>query len=159
MLLLCAISGFSSVYFEGMLKRGDFNLGVWHRNFQLAFFSVILLYGLIWYEFVKSFPTDTVNSFHPVLFRGWTMNTVLIMLIQSGGGLLVAASLKFADAIHKTLATSGSIFLSAILGWMLLGGQLDIFVALGGIATILAIFNYSFDSSDSSTKNAPLPPN
>ena len=79
------------------------------------------------------------------------MNAVLITLVQSGGGLLVAATLKFADAILKTLATSGSIFLSAVLGKILLNGQLDIFVTLGGITTILAIFNYSFDASTPNT--------
>ena len=57
------------------------------------------------------------------------------------------ATLKFADSILKTLATSGAIFLSAVLGKILLNGQLDIFVALGGFTTIIAIFNYSFDTS------------
>jgi hypothetical protein len=35
------------------------------------------------------------------------VNAVLIALIQAGGGLLVAATLKYADSILKTLATSG----------------------------------------------------
>jgi UDP-sugar transporter A1/2/3 len=55
----------------------------------------------------------------------------LVSIIQAAGGLLVAATLKYADAILKTLATCGSIVLSSVLGWMLLGGQLDIFVAIG----------------------------
>ena len=55
----------------------------------------------------------------------------MISLIQAGGGLLVAATLKYADAILKTLATCGSIVLSSVLGWLLLGGQLDIFVSIG----------------------------
>lgn len=142
-LLMCVISGYSSVYFEGMLKRSSVEIGVWHRNFQLAFFSAIFLFGVILYEFISSNSTSP----YPVLFEGWTMNAVLITLVQSGGGLLVAATLKFADSILKTLATSGAIFLSAVLGKILLNGQLDIFVALGGFATIIAIFNYSFDTS------------
>jgi len=43
----------------------------------------------------------------------------------------------------KTLATSGAIVLSAVLGWVLFGAQLDIFVTIGCICTILAIFNYT----------------
>lgn len=143
---MCAISGYSAVYFEGMLKKTDMKLGIWDRNFQLAFYSVIFLYMVILWEFFASSVGAGV-AFHPIMFQGWTTNAVIITLIQSGGGLLVAASLKFADAILKTLATSGSIFLAALLGKIFLNSQLDIFVTLGGLATILAIFNYSFDAS------------
>lgn len=79
-------------------------------------------------------------------FRGWTMNTLLISLLQAAGGLLVAATLKYADAILKTLATSGSIVISAVLGYLLIGGHLDVFVGIGSVATILAIFNYTLDN-------------
>lgn len=143
-LSMTLISGYSSVYFEGMLKKADVKIGVWHRNFQLAFCSIIFLYGAILYEF---FTMRNSAMAYPVMFKGWTINAVLITLVQSGGGLLVAATLKFADSILKTLATSGAIFLSAVLGKILLNGQLDIFVALGGFTTIIAIFNYSFDTS------------
>lgn len=143
---MCVISGYSAVYFEGMLKKTDVKLGIWHRNFQLAFYSVIFLYLVILWEFFNS-SSGRGDAFHPTLFQGWTTNAVIITLIQSGGGLLVAASLKFADAILKTLATSGSIFLSALLGKLFLNGQLDIFVTLGGLTTIVAIFNYSFDNA------------
>ena len=142
-LLMCTISGYSSVYFEGMLKKSSVEIGVWHRNFQLAFFSAIFLLGVMSYEFMSS----NDKSHFPLMFEGWTINAVAVTLVQSGGGLLVAATLKFADSILKTLATSGAIFLSAVLGKILLGGQLDIFVALGGLSTVIAIFNYSFDAS------------
>ena len=78
-----------------------------------------------------------------VFFKGWTINTVLIALIQASGGLLVAATLKYADAILKVLATAGSIVFSSTLGYALLGGSLDIFVVLGSLSTILAIANYT----------------
>ena len=57
----------------------------------------------------------------------------------------MAATLKYADAILKTLATSGAIVISAVLNWMLLRGTLDMFVSMGCISTILAIFNYILD--------------
>lgn len=69
----------------------------------------------------------------------------VIAFVQAGGGLLVAATLKYADSILKTLATSGSIVMSAVLGYLLLGGQLDAFIVIGCITTILAIINYTFD--------------
>ena len=83
------------------------------------------------------------KSYQP--FQGWTIYTVFISLLQASGGLLVAATLKYADAVLKTLATSGSIVLSAVLGYVLLDGSFDIFVVLGSVSTILAIFNYTLD--------------
>ena len=44
-----------------------------------------------------------------------------------------------------------STVLSSVLGWVLLGGQLDIFVSIGAVGTILAIFNYVLDSSQQMT--------
>jgi solute carrier family 35 (UDP-sugar transporter), member A1/2/3 len=91
--------------------------------------------------------TTTTSStfFNYIPFKGWSIVTFIMALLQAGGGLLVAATLKYADAVLKTLATSGSIVLSAVIGYLLLGGTLDIFVVIGSIATILAIFNYTLD--------------
>jgi UDP-galactose transporter len=133
-----AISGFASIYFESMLKVGEKKITIWERNFQLAFCSIWLLIAVVMYE-IWTGVQDLV------FFQGWTINTVLIALIQAGGGLLVAACLKYADSILKTLATSGSIVLSAVLGYLLLGGQLDIFIGIGCVCTILAICNYTFE--------------
>lgn len=142
-LVMVTISGYAAIYFESMLKKGgDRTLTIWERNFQLAFYSTILLVFIVVYEENNS---GTLSQY--VFFEGWTITTVIIALIQAGGGLLVAATLKYADAVLKTLATSGSIVLSAVLGFMLLGGMLDIFVSMGCLATILAIFNYTLDST------------
>ena len=137
-LAMNAISGFSSIYFESMLKTGEKKVTIWERNFQLAFCSIWLLIAVLMYEI-------SAGTQELVFLKGWTINTVLIALIQAGGGLLVAACLKYADSILKTLATSGSIVLSAILGNLLLGGQLDIFIGIGCVCTILAISNYTFE--------------
>lgn len=137
-LAMNAISGFSSIYFESMLKTGEKKVTIWERNFQLAFCSIWLLIAVLMYEI-------SAGTQELVFLKGWTINTVIIALIQAGGGLLVAACLKYADSILKTLATSGSIVLSAILGNLLLGGQLDIFIGIGCVCTILAICNYTFE--------------
>eukprot|EP01031_Cornospumella_fuschlensis_P033818 gene33818-40919_t len=170
-LAMVAISGYAAVYFEGMLKKEK--VTIWERNFQLAFYSVLLLSLIIVSEMTYSSP-DTEESapppanaaaglrgavpggvMHslqnfkfPVFFKGWTTCAVILALIQAAGGLLVAATLKYADSILKTLATSGSIVLSAALGRLLLGADLDIFVSIGCCCTILAICNYSMDTTD-----------
>jgi solute carrier family 35 (UDP-sugar transporter), member A1/2/3 len=138
-LAMVIISGYSAIYFEQMLKKTTEKITIWERNFQLALYSLVLLVIVWMYETNTRYNYDEM---HEAMFAGWTVNTCLIAVVQASGGLLVAATLKYADAILKTLATCGSIVLSAVIGWMLLGGTLDIFVSIGCLSTILAIFNY-----------------
>jgi hypothetical protein len=56
--------------------------------------------------------------------------------------LLVAATLKYADSILKTLAAAGAIVLSTVLGHFFLNGPLNMIVAIGGMATIIAIARF-----------------
>lgn len=155
-LVMVLISGYSAIYFEQMLKKAGEKVTVWERNFQLALLSVLLLVGkavgtaltmhlhcTAGFMFGYEKNDGTFESF--TLFDNFTPCAVLIAIIQAGGGLLVAATLKYADAVLKTLATSGSIVLSAVLGYLLLGGTLDIFVSIGCVSTILAITDYTLD--------------
>ena len=137
------ISGYSAIYFESMLKRSKEHITIWERNFQLALFSIIFLVAVVVGESVQD--GAEMHEVHTGLFQGWTWLAVVISIVQALGGLLVAATLKYADAILKTLATSGAIVISAIVNWILLGGTLDMFVSMGCISTILAIFNYILD--------------
>lgn len=143
-IIMVSISGYSSIYFEGMLKKSNERLTIWERNYQLALFSIIFLVAVVVGENVQQ--GSEISEMHTGLFQGWTLFAVLISLAQACGGLLVASTLKYADSILKTLATSGAIVISAVLNWMLLDGTLDIFVCMGCISTILAIFNYILDT-------------
>ena len=137
--MLVCLSGYSAVYFEGMLKTEK--VTIWERNFQLAVYSVALMLALIAFNGIYS--TDHSS----VAFQNWTTNATILAFISAAGGLLVAATLKYADSVLKTLATSGSIVLSALLGHLLLGADLDLFVSIGCTATILAICNYTFEET------------
>jgi UDP-sugar transporter A1/2/3 len=154
-LAMVTLSGYAAVYFEGMLKEQKTKMSVWERNFQLALYSIVILIGvMLWERQYKIYlnrnseSADSLESYVP--FKGWTHNTVIIVILQSGGGLLVAATLKYADAILKTLATCGAIVISAILGYFFLGGSLDVIIAMGCVCTILAIFNYTFEEKGDS---------
>jgi hypothetical protein len=49
-------------------------------------------------------------------WSNWSILTVMVAVFGAGGGLLVAATLKYADSILKTLAAAGAIVISTILG-------------------------------------------
>jgi UDP-sugar transporter A1/2/3 len=146
-LVMVTISGYSAVYFESMLKNKK--TSVWEYNFQLAFYSSLLLISII----ISERGYSATQKYDYDFFKGWTISAVVLSLIQAAGGLLVAASLKYADSILKTLATSGSIVLSAIVGYLLLDAPLDIFVVIGCLATILAIVNYTLDATSMPSNN------
>lgn len=141
-ILICILSGYAVTYFEQILKSSGEKLTIWERNFQLAFYSIGLMIIYVTFSNMQ----DVTRANQP-MFAGWSMVTVLLSFIAAAGGLLVAACLKYADAILKTLATSMSILISTFLGHLLLDGPLDGVIILGAICTILAIFNYAFDTS------------
>eukprot|EP01038_Epipyxis_sp_PR26KG_P008815 gene8815-11903_t len=145
-MVMVMISGYSAVYFEDMLKKSGEKITIWERNFQLAFYSAVFLFGCSLYNMMM-YPAAAAADTSSGLFHGWTFNTVIITFLQASLGLGVAATLKYADAILKTLATAGAIVFSTFLGYAFLNGTLDIFVLIGCMVTIMAIFNYSFDES------------
>jgi UDP-galactose transporter len=134
-------SGFSSVYFEGILKPktpGDKVESIWARNVQLAFFSLLFLLVVLWQETITH-----DGPYEPC--KHWSGVAIAVGVLQAAGGMLVAMALKYTDSILKVLATSGSIVLSSVLGALLLGGEINLVVSLGITSTVLAIFNYTFD--------------
>jgi len=136
------LSGFASIYFEKAIKTDPEQMTIWERNFQLALgsFPVYALF-IFW------------NGGNEVgYFGGWSHITVMLALLGAAGGLLVALSIKYADAILKTLATTGAIILSSILDHVLLNGPLDGIMMLAAGVVVLAIFDFSFDPTPSASK-------
>lgn len=132
-----ALSGFASIYFEKVVKSTTEVVSIWERNFQLGLYSILMYGCIIFYE------RDSTRQ----AWSNWTLITFLVAALGAGGGLLVAATLKYADSILKTLAAAGAIVLSTILGHFFLDGPLDLIVAIGGLTTIIAISNYTLDST------------
>ena len=55
--IMTTISGFSSAYFEGMLKTDtEGKVTIWERNFQLALYSSLLLIWVVIYDFQNGRP-------------------------------------------------------------------------------------------------------
>lgn len=129
------LSGFASIYFEKVIKNDPEKLNIWERNFQLAFGSFPIYLCFI-------FADGGGSSGY---FGGWSIITVILALLGAAGGLLVALSIKYGDAILKTLATTGAIILSSLLDNLLLDGPLNLAMILAGGIVVNAIFDYTFD--------------
>lgn len=137
------MSGFASIYFEKVVKSTTEQITIWERNFQLGLYSLLMYGAIIVYETyyaTEGGPKDARKA-----WANWTLITFIVSLLGATGGLLVAATLKYADSILKTLAAAGAIVLSTVLGHYLLNGPLDMIVSIGGLVTIIAIANYTLD--------------
>lgn len=79
------------------------------------------------------------------IFAGWTANAAIASVLGGAGGLMVALTMKYTDAVLKTFATSGAIIVTAVSGHFFLGQPLDIPIGIGASCTVLSLLNYSDD--------------
>ena len=142
-LIEVSLSGFASIYFERVVKSTTEVISIWERNFQLGLYSIVMYTVIIFYEGQRSGASAWAN---------WSSLTLLVSILGAAGGLLVAATLKYADSILKTLATAGAIVLSTWLGHYFLNGPMNLIVVIGGLVTIISISNYMLDSAASASK-------
>jgi UDP-sugar transporter A1/2/3 len=141
------LSGFASIYFEKVVKSTTELVTIWERNFQLGVYSLIMYGGIIMYE--AYFQEADEGGMKRAAWSNWTFITFMVSVLGAAGGLLVAATLKYADAILKTLAAAGAIVLSTVLGHYFLDGPLDLVIAIGSCVAIISIANYTLDTSSS----------
>ena len=138
-ILQAVLSGLSGVYFEWQLK-GRADLSLWDRNLQLSLFGVLLTAA----SFLSS-PTD-YDILRISLFHSFTPLAVAAVLLQSVGGLLIAASVQYTDTIHKNFATSVAVLLTAAVSHLLFADLVvDVSFVCGTTAVLMAVFNYSED--------------
>ena len=81
------------------------------------------------------------NPEHP--FTGWTWVTGGCAAVGALGGVLVALSIKHADSIMKTIATTGAIVLTTILNVAFLDGPLSLPIFSGALVVVVSVFNYN----------------
>ncbi|KAL1522077.1 hypothetical protein AB1Y20_021720 [Prymnesium parvum] len=125
------LSGFASIYFEKVLKSKTETYSVWDRNFQLAFWSSMMYMPIMFYD----------NPTQP--FAGWTMVTVSCAAVGALGGVLVALSIKHADSILKTIATTGAIVLTTVLNAAFMNGPRSLPIVTGALVVVVSVFNYN----------------
>lgn len=131
----CVLSGFAGIYFEKILKGSD--ISVWMRNVQLSLLS--LPFGLI---------TCLVNDWSRIMdsgfYRGYDLFVWYLVVLQAGGGLIVAVVVKYADNILKGFATSLAIIISCVASIYLFAFQLTMMFTLGAALVICSIFLYGY---------------
>lgn len=129
----CFLSGFAGIYFEKILKDSD--ISVWMRNIQLSLLS--LPFGLI-----TCFVNDSEMLRKQGFFFGYDLFICYLIVLQAGGGLIVAMVVKYADNILKGFATSLAIIISCIASIYLFDFNLSFQFSLGAILVICSIFMY-----------------
>jgi len=129
------LSGFASIYFEKVLKSKTETYSVWDRNFQLAFWSSIMYTPIMFYD----------NPSNP--FAGWTWVTAGCGFVGALGGVLVALSIKHADSIMKTIATTGAIVLTTVLNAAFMNGPCTLPIISGALIVVVSVFNYNDDGT------------
>lgn len=146
----CLSSALAGVYFEKVLKRKDATpVSLWMRNIQMAFFSVIIAIIQGWR--LKHADSDTPsNNDYLHGFTGWVW---VLVFLQAGGGLLVAAVIKYADNVLKGLATGVSVVVATICSMVLFGTPLSFQFTMGATLILGAVYLFSNKMPGSSTSS------
>eukprot|EP00659_Diplonema_papillatum_P014038 gene14038-21471_t len=135
--LVCgSSSAFASVYFEKMLKipNSAYKTTIWTRNLQLGISSVPLSLAALLFAY-RTVPYT--------FFQGYTPTVWFLILVQAGGGLLVAVVIKYADNILKGFATALAILLSGFVSYAFLDLVPSTAFCLGSITVVASTFAYS----------------
>ncbi len=134
MLLAAVLTSFASVFFEKMLK-GARKPSLWLRNIQLAGYSGIIAYASVLSE------EDPLRSTEGWLhgFGGFAWTTVVLNV---AGGLLVAATIKYADNILRGFAQAIAVIITSIASIFLFNFHITP-TFIGGVSLVsLAILLY-----------------
>jgi len=152
----CFCSAFAGVYFEKVLKKPTSDgaskkapVSLWMRNIQMAFFSVCIAF----ISKLGNYAISEVDSAKPFC-HGFTSWVWAVVVLQAGGGLLVAAIIKYADNVLKGLATGVSVVTSTACSMLLFGTPLTFQFFMGAIVILGSVFFFSNDMP--STKKAEI---
>jgi solute carrier family 35 (UDP-sugar transporter), member A1/2/3 len=147
----CLTSGFGGVYFELVLKPHQAGStgpppSVWAKNVQLSTFAFII-------ALITAFIKDHKAILSDGFFQGYSPLVLLVITLEAGGGLVVAAVIKYADNILKSFATAVSIVTSTIVSMVVFGFVVSKLFIQGSLLVFIAIGLYSRTESSSSNNN------
>ncbi|GMH81271.1 hypothetical protein TrVE_jg8700 [Triparma verrucosa] len=144
-------SAFAGVYFEKVVKGKNSGsngkpTSLWVRNVELAFFS--LVFSFVFGIFSEMFATNSAGDLKSEVpakpfLHGFTATTYALIFLQAGGGLLVAAIVKYIDNVVKGLATGVAVVVSTTFSCLFLGTEVKYQFALGGITILASVWAFS----------------
>lgn len=124
---------------------------LWMRNIQLSFFSILLAATQNAYQNYKTHgdqaqqeKTTTIQE--ESYFHGFTMWVWALVFFQAGGGLLVAAIIKYADNVVKGLASGVSIIVATLFSIIASPdsrSQMNFQFLLGSILILGSVYYFS----------------
>ena len=140
-LAAAGLSASSSVYFEMMLKKQATSAAVaaaslWLRNIQLGLFATPLA------ALAMSLNDGDFLAEHGML-HGFDGVVWMVVLLNGLGGLLVAATMKYADNIVKCFAAGLAMLAGTLLSVPIFGFELHPTFLLGLTSTITASVIYA----------------
>eukprot|EP01065_Artemidia_motanka_P022965 TRINITY_DN2724_c0_g1_i1.p1 TRINITY_DN2724_c0_g1~~TRINITY_DN2724_c0_g1_i1.p1 ORF type:complete len:472 (+),score=117.30 TRINITY_DN2724_c0_g1_i1:55-1470(+) len=130
----CITSAFAGVYFERLVKTSK--VSVWTRNMQLAFFGLVV--GLFWVC-----GRDRELILQKGAFVGFDWVVLIVIGLQSLGGLLTAVVVKHADNVIKGFATGLAIIVSCLLSALFFGFVITRQYCVGSVFVIASVFLFS----------------
>ncbi|KAJ9451974.1 UDP-galactose transporter [Diplonema papillatum] len=126
----------AGVYFEKILK--GVKISLWARNLQLAFYSIIIGY-IVLFSTVEHRTRVAEHGF----FHGFTVATWLCVTVNAFGGLLCGAVIKYADAVSKDVSIGASIVLSTSASIFFFAYAVTTQVVVGILLVIYSVFVFS----------------
>eukprot|EP00543_Licmophora_paradoxa_P002482 CAMPEP_0202454926 /NCGR_PEP_ID=MMETSP1360-20130828/12568_1 /ASSEMBLY_ACC=CAM_ASM_000848 /TAXON_ID=515479 /ORGANISM="Licmophora paradoxa, Strain CCMP2313" /LENGTH=384 /DNA_ID=CAMNT_0049074373 /DNA_START=31 /DNA_END=1185 /DNA_ORIENTATION=- len=145
--IACFCSAFAGVYFEKVLKKSSNDGGqqrapvsMWMRNIQLAFFSILIavFQGIYQKQGAAPDAAEAKPFLHGFNFWAW-----VLIFLQAGGGLLVAAVIKYADNVLKGLATGVSVVVATSCSTILFGTPLTTQFMAGASMILGSVYLFS----------------
>lgn len=149
-IISCTSSSFAGVYIEKILKgkpvqvqdtkesgKVRIPVSLWMRNIQMAMISIFI-----------AFVHDAMNKGigqKKAFLHGFTNWVWILLVLRAGGGLLVAAVMKYTDSILKGLATGISVVVSSIMSMVIFGTPITGSFAAGAIIILLSAYVFSND--------------
>jgi solute carrier family 35 (UDP-sugar transporter), member A1/2/3 len=165
----CFSSALAGVYFEYVVKKPATSgqtapsPSLWMRNMQLAFFSVCIAAGQGMFQSAKDTETPEGQGY----FHGFTFWVWVLVALQAGGGLLVAAVIKYgksivleggscwntvdcslpnvwsADNVLKGMATGVSVVTSTACSTVLFKTPLTAQFSVGAVMILISVYGFS----------------
>ncbi|CAJ1922467.1 unnamed protein product [Cylindrotheca closterium] len=143
----CFSSALAGVYFEKVVKATSPGaqkkkpVSVWMRNIQLAFFTIVTASMK---DLFTVAPASAANAaVSQPYFHGFTTWVWILVCLQAGGGLLVAAVIKYADNVLKGLATGVSVCFATGVSTVLFGTPLSSQFAVGALLILVSVYFFS----------------